>query len=118
MTFRIITLTAGLSLLSLAGCAAQSVKGMREREPVLTAESSRTVEQITQCASAAWIDLGVTPKTVARTGGTSLVHEAGVVLAVLDIDQRPTGAHVELRIFKSIWAKQNRKWIADTRACL
>lgn len=122
MTSRTRIMAAATVLLSLGACVATTVKDMREREPVLAADSRRSVSDISECVSTAWINIGVTPKLVPRAGGASLVHEMTVtytmIFAVLDLDTRPDGTHAELRIFKTLRKKQDRKRIEEVRACL
>jgi len=122
MTSRTRLLSASTALVTLGACAATSVRDMREREPVLAADSRRSVAEISECVSTAWIDAKATPKLVPRAGGASLVNEAGsplnIVYAALDMDRQVSGTHVELRIFKTLWTRQNRKRVEEVRACL
>ena len=115
--------TAALALsLTLGGCIATSVRGLRDKPPVLVADSQRPMAEIAQCISDTWVKLGFTPRMLPRENGTSLVVEQVVTYAipvmVVDMDFVAPGTHVTMREFKTFSPEQNRKRVEEVRACL
>jgi hypothetical protein len=108
--------------LALGACVATSVRGLRERPPVLVSDSGRTTTAVSQCIVDKWVSLGFTPRTLPREHGTSLLAELVVNYAlpimVVDIDTNSAGSHVTMRQFKTLWSKQNRQRVDEVRACL
>jgi hypothetical protein len=106
----------------LGGCFATSVRGMREREPVLVTDSVRDAATISTCIAEKWVALGLTPRTIPRTNGRTIIAERvvtyAVPLLVVDMDSSATGSHVTMRLFKTMWSKQNRKRVDEVRTCL
>lgn len=106
----------------LGGCFATSVRGMREREPVLVTDSVRDAATISTCIAEKWVALGLNPRTVPRTNGTTIMAEKvityAVPLLVVDMDSTVTGTHVTMRLFETMWSKQHRQRVDEVRTCL
>jgi len=91
---------------------------MQKHDAVLVADSAKPIQAIIKCISVAWMAAKMTPNTITRPNGVTLVVAAPIPLLVVDIDARPTGAHVEMRRLKTIWSKANRRQVERVRACL
>ena len=105
--------------LVLGACGATSVKGMQERTPVLTADSSRDGAAITACVSGAWLKLGgATPKAVPRENGAMLVLGDAIPMLLVETTTTATGTHVVMHQFKTISSVADRRRVEEVRACL
>ena len=106
----------------LGGCFATSVRGMREREPVLVSDSARDATAISICVAEKWVALGLTPRTIPRANGTTIMVEQavtyGLPVLLVDLDTGTAGTHVTMHQLKTVWSRQNRQRVEEVRACL
>ncbi|MEI5688636.1 hypothetical protein [Sphingomonas kyungheensis] len=119
MSNRTRTITLMLPLMMSACMQATSVNGMQKREPVLVADSPRDGTAIITCVSAAWLKLGgATPKSVPRETGAMLVLGDNFPLLMVQTTPTPTGTHLVMHQFKTVWSDNDRHRVEEVRACL
>ncbi|KWF22513.1 hypothetical protein WL84_18620 [Burkholderia cenocepacia] len=77
---------------SLAGCMAS--ESVQQRQPVFTAETTKTAEVYSNCVHERWAELTVGAERFTRPDGYRVRNLAG---GLLDVTSTATGAHVEMR---------------------
>lgn len=111
---KIVAIASGLLL---TGCTTTTMHGFREKAPVLSQDTQKSVTEIAGCVTAL-TDWGQPPAFAPKpTGGTITVFSQIPVL-IIDIDDQGRFRHVTIRMFKTVWAKQNEHHLDDIRKCL
>lgn len=117
MTFRHIA--ACTLALALAGCAATTQQGMRERGAALQQSSAKPTTEIIGCVSKTWDERGMAFNYTPRTdGGQLLVRISYLPVMMLDVVDRGDTREASFYLFKSMWSKQNRARVEEIKACL
>ncbi|MGP7794530.1 hypothetical protein [Sphingomonas sp. CLY1604] len=104
--------------IALSACASPSIKGLQKRSPVLIVESTRDIPAIMSCVSAKWIAIGATPQQIPTRNGAMLALGGATPTLLVDATPTPTGSHVVMQQYKSIWSAANRRRVEEVRACL
>ena len=109
--------------LVLTGCVAHNLESMRERTPVISADSAKTTQAIGTCLAAATDRLGIVSYLPSPNGATLAVQVGDMygrksITAGADIEDFGSRRHVTAWIFKTVWSKHNRHVIEGLRGCL